>query len=272
MCRWLAYSGAPLFLDELIFKAKHSLVDQSKDSRLGTMPMNGDGFGIGWYGARGTPGVFRDIRPAWNDRNLREVAAQLEAPLFLAHIRATSGTAVQQTNCHPFRDGQWLFMHNGVIRGFEKVRRKLAITVDPVLYPNIEGTTDTELLFNLALTFGLKDDPHAAVAKMAGFVEAAGREVGVENPLMMTLGISDGERLYSVRYSSERDSRTLFYSKDTSALQNLHPDVDTFSQDARAVVSEPLSEMEDWIAVDEATWLVVEKGGVETRPFAPVSP
>jgi len=272
MCRWLAYSGAPLFLEELIFKAKHSLVDQSKDSRLGKLPMNGDGFGIGWYGPRGTPGVFRDTRPAWNDRNLREIAAQVESSLFLAHIRATTGTAVQQTNCHPFRHDGWLFMHNGVIRGFEKVRRALALAVDPSLYHCIEGTTDTEILFHLALTFGLADDPQAAVQKMAGFVESAGREAGVDSPLMMTLGISDGTRLYAARYSSERDSRTLFYSKDMSALKNLHPGVDTFSDDARAIVSEPLSEMESWVPIEESTWVVIEEGDVVTRPFAPTAP
>ncbi|MBW2460556.1 MAG: class II glutamine amidotransferase [Deltaproteobacteria bacterium] len=272
MCRWLAYAGAPIFLDELIFKAKHSLVDQSKDSKLGELPMNGDGFGVGWYGRRDWPGVFHDTQPAWNDRNLREIAAQIEAPVFLAHIRATTGTAVQQTNCHPFRHGNWLFMHNGVIREFEKIRRELVLAVDPALFSCIEGTTDTEVLFYLALTFGLRDDPHGAIAKMAGFVEAVGRGAGIANPLMMTLGISDGERLYAVRYSSEADSRTLFYSRDMLALKHLHPSIDRFSDDARVIVSEPLSGVDDWVPIDEGTWIVVDGGHVETRAFAPAAP
>jgi glutamine amidotransferase len=273
MCRWLAYSGAPLFLEELIFKAKHSLAQQSRDSRLGELPMNGDGFGVGWYGRRGRkPAVFRDTRPAWNDQNLREISGQVESHLFLAHIRATTGTHVQQSNCHPFRHGEWLFMHNGLIRGYEKVRRQLAMAVDPSLYSNLAGTTDTEILFYLALTFGLEDDPKGAVSKMAGFVESICDRAGVDSPLMMTLGISDGERIYSVRYSSERESRTLFYSKDVDALRNLHPDADSFSDDARAIVSEPLSEIDDWVPIDESTWIVVDHGAVELEPFEPITP
>ncbi len=271
MCRWLAYSGAPLYLEELLFKAKHSLAQQSRDSRMGELPMNGDGFGVGWYGQRETPALFRDIRPAWNDQNLREIAAQVRSPLFLAHIRATTGTLVQQTNCHPFRHGRWLFMHNGLIRDFDRVRRELALAVDPSLYSEIAGTTDTELLFHLALTFGLMDEPRKGVAEMARFVESTCQAAGIAHPLMMTLGISDGKRIYAVRYSTERESRTLFYSKHADALRNLHPDADSFSDDARAIVSEPLSEMDDWVAIRESTWVEVENGEVELRPFAPES-
>ena len=51
MCRWLAYSGSPVLLDDLLFRPDHSLIDQSLHSRLGATTTNGDGFGIGWYGA-----------------------------------------------------------------------------------------------------------------------------------------------------------------------------------------------------------------------------
>jgi predicted glutamine amidotransferase len=107
MCRWQAYSGHPIRLEELLFKAKHSLIDQSMSSRSAETPTNGDGFGLGWYGTREFPGLFRSIRPAWNDFNLRDLAAQIESPLFLAHVRATSLATVQETNCHPFRYKHW---------------------------------------------------------------------------------------------------------------------------------------------------------------------
>ena len=106
MCRWLAYSGSPVLLEELLVKPAHSLIDQSKHSRLGATTLNGDGFGVGWYGAPDTPGVFHGTEPAWNDRNLRDIAAHISSPLIFAHIRASTGTAVQETNCHPFRHKQ----------------------------------------------------------------------------------------------------------------------------------------------------------------------
>jgi hypothetical protein len=79
MCRWLAYSGAPVLLEDLLHKPKNSLVVQSLHSQLGAETTNGDGFGVGWYGAGASPGVFRSTEPAWNDRNLRELAGQIRA-------------------------------------------------------------------------------------------------------------------------------------------------------------------------------------------------
>ena len=107
MCRWLAYSGSPILLEALLYRPEHSLIDQSRHARLGVETTNGDGFGVGWYAPDvELPAVFRSIEPAWNDRNLREVTSHVHSPLFLAHIRASTGPAVQQTNCHPFRYGR----------------------------------------------------------------------------------------------------------------------------------------------------------------------
>src|ERR1700757_1305099 len=154
MCRWLAYSGTPVLIEELLYKPAHSLIDQSLHSRLGVETTNGDGFGMGWYGEQQAPALYKSIEPAWNDRNLMELAHSIRARLVFAHIRASTGTPVQQSNCHPFRHGRWLFMHNGLIGDFHVVKRDLVLAVDPELYPMIEGTTDTETLFHLALTFG----------------------------------------------------------------------------------------------------------------------
>ena len=131
MCRWLAYSGSPVSIEDLLYRPEHSLIDQSLHSRLGAETTNGDGFGVGWYGEADTPGVYRSIEPAWNDRNLRDLSAHIRSPLVFAHIRAAIGSAVQETNCHPFRYGKWLFMHNGFIGDFQKVRRDLVLAIDP---------------------------------------------------------------------------------------------------------------------------------------------
>jgi predicted glutamine amidotransferase len=273
MCRWLAYSGDPVLLDELLYKPKYSLIVQSLHSRLGAETTNGDGFGVGWYGAQPTPGVFRSVEPAWNDRNLRELATHVASPLVLAHIRASSGSAVQQTNCHPFRYGRWLWMHNGLLRDFAAVKRDLALAVDPELYPEIEGSTDSELLFYLALTFGLEDDPPRAVERAVGLVEATGGRHGVRYPIQMTVATTDGERLWAFRYSSEGRSRSLFHSTDVSTLRHQYPDnpvLHNLSDQARLVVSEPLGDLKGaWREVPEGTCVVISGGRDELRPFAP---
>jgi predicted glutamine amidotransferase len=243
--------------------------------RRGAGTTNGDGFGVGWYGAQPTPGVFRGVEPAWNDRNLRELAMHVASPLVLAHIRASSGSAVQQTNCHPFRHGRWLWMHNGLLRDFTAVKRDLALAVDPDLYPHIEGSTDSELLFFLALTFGLEDDPLRAVERAVGLVEAMGRRHGVEHPIQMTVATTDGERLWAFRYSSEGRSRSLFHSTDVSTLRHQYPDnpmLHNLSDRTRLVVSEPLGDLKGaWREVPEGTCVVISGGRDELRPFTPTS-
>lgn len=275
MCRWLVYSGSPVLLEDLLFKPKNSLVVQSKHSRLGAETTNGDGFGVGWYGSSETPGLFRSTAPAWNDRNLRELSALARSGRVFAHIRASTGSAVQQTNCHPFRHGEWLWMHNGVIADFRSIKRELTLAVDPGLFPEIEGSTDSELFFFLALTYGLVKDPPTAVARAVGFIEGAGRRHGVPHPIQMTVATTDGETTWAFRYSSEGRSRSLFHSADVSTLRDQYPDnpvLHQLSDDARLVVSEPLGDLQGaWREVPESTCVVVRGGAVELRPFAPAT-
>jgi len=274
MCRWLAYVGSPVPIDDLLYKPEHSLIDQSLHSQLGAETTNGDGFGIGWYGVGDTPGVFRSIEPAWNDRNLHELAQHLVSPVVFAHIRASSGTAVQQTNCHPFRHGRWLWMHNGLIRDFHEVKRDLVLAVDPSLYPDIEGSSDSEVFFFLALTFGLEDDTAAAVERAVGLIEEVGHEHGVEHPVQMTVATTDGASAWVFRYSSERDSRSLFYSTDVPTLRRLHPELEVLehvSDDSHLVVSEPLRELSAaWNPLPESSYAVHHPNGDnELKAFRP---
>ena len=220
--------------------------------------------------------MFRSIEPAWNDQNLRELAGHVRSPLFFAHIRAAIGSAVQQTNCHPFRHGRWLWMHNGFIDGFAAVKRDLMFAVDELLFPEIKGQADTEVLFYLALTFGLADDPPDAVARAIGFVEACGRQRGVIYPFQGTIATTDGESLWAFRYSSEGKSRSLFVNRDVPTLREAYPDrqnLRKLSDDARLVVSEPIGDLPGaWIEMPEATYAVVTKGDDRLLPFAPKLP
>ena len=217
--------------------------------------------------------MFRGTEPAWNDANLRELAGHVTSRLFFAHIRASSGTAVQRTNCHPFRHGRWLFMHNGLINDFPVVKRDLVLDVDPSLYASIEGQTDSEVLFHLALTLGLEDDPPSAVAGAVGLVEAAGRRHGVEHPIQMTVAVTDGDRLWAFRYSSEGRSRSLFVTTDVPTLRRLYPTLavlEEVSDNSHLIVSEPLSDLEGaWHELPEASCAVVAGGELEIVPFVP---
>ena len=123
--------------------------------------------------------------------------------MFFAHIRASTGTPVQRSNCHLFRHGRWLWMHNGALRDFHHTKRDLVMAVDPTLYPDIEGSQDSETLFFLALTFGLTDDPFDAVARAIGLVERVGHEHGVEYPFQGTVATTNGESVWAFRYSSK---------------------------------------------------------------------
>jgi predicted glutamine amidotransferase len=276
MCRWLAYSGTPVLLEELLFKPTHSLIDQSLHSTLGAETTNGDGFGVGWYGTEDTPGTFHSTEPAWNDRNLRDLAAHLRSGLVFAHIRASSGSPVQQTNCHPFRHGRWLWMHNGVVRDFARVKRDLVLAIDPELYPSIEGSTDSEVFFYLALTLGLERDPPAAVERAVGLIEDVGRRHDVEHPIQMTVATTDGRSLWAFRYSSEGESRSLFFSTLVETLREQHPEVailKELSDESRLVVSEPLGDLKGaWNEVPESHYGVVREGQDELRPFTPRPP
>ncbi|WP_430646755.1 class II glutamine amidotransferase [Agromyces sp. GXS1127] len=275
MCRWLAYSGEPLRTSAVLLDSTHSLVAQSLDSPLGAETVNGDGFGIGWYPpgavAGSIPAVFHSTEPAWNDENVRELARAIESPLFFSHVRAAAGPPIQRTNCHPFRWENWLFMHNGFLGDFAKVKRDLTFAVDPSLYPQVKGTTDSEVLFHLAITNGLVDDPVAALRATVDLVERVGRDHGILFPMQGTIAVADGATIWALRYSSQGRSRTLFHSVDIPTIREMYPDAERlehFGEHAHVVVSEPLNDLPGiFVEVPESTIAVLDREGYHHEPF-----
>ncbi|HTX31107.1 MAG TPA: class II glutamine amidotransferase [Solirubrobacteraceae bacterium] len=277
MCRWLAaYTGSPILLERALYSPAHSLIDQSLHSELGAEATNGDGFGVGWYDDQPEPGTFKSIEPAWNDQNLREMAGHVKSGLFFAHIRAAIGSPVQQTNCHPFRHRHWLFMHNGFIGDYARLKRDLVLAIDESLYPELAGGADTEVLFYLALTLGLEDDPVQAVSRAIGLVEDAGRQKDVRYPFQGTVAVSNGERIWAFRYSSEGKSRSLFFTGHVPTLRALYPEreiLQEVSDDARVIVSEPMGDLPGaWNEVPESSYGIVGGGEETLGPFAVTPP
>jgi glutamine amidotransferase len=268
MCRWLAYAGLPVFLDELLIKPENSLVRQSLAARHSHLKTQGDGFGLGWYGDRASPGLYRDIMPAWNDSNLRELAEQTQSHLFLAHVRASTGAPPARINCHPFRVGPWLFMHNGQIGGYDRMRRALDMRIRPDLYDHRRGGTDSEAMFLIALGHGLEGDPVGAMRLTVAEVEAVMAEHGIAEPLRLTVAVSDGRTLWAIRYASDDAAPSLFFGTGErfwDAKKGFGP---VPGEGSVLVLSEPLDEAEDgWREVPQDFALLAEGGDVTLEPF-----
>lgn len=260
MCRWIAYLGDPVFLDEFVSAPCQSLIAQSRQCREAPHgATNADGFGLGWYGERETPGVFRDIRPAWSDENLRSLAHQIRSSLFVAHVRASTGTATTRANCHPFALGRHLFIHNGQIGGYEHLRRRLDMLLPDDLYSHRMGTTDSETLFLLLIAFGFEHRPREALGRLIGEVARLQRDVGAEAPFRFTAAWADGERIHAVRYASDNAPPSLY-------LRSMPQTAGTL------VVSEPLDDMHDgWSAVPPQSLVTVSRQGVEVASLGEVA-
>jgi len=284
VCRWIAYLGSPLPLEDVLVRPDHSLIDQSLVARelylpATTMasqfrdhafPTNGDGFGVAWSGRQGTLGQYRQITPAWDSDNLRHIAAQTESGCFLAHVRAAPGGTIAEQNAHPFVYEDWMFQHNGEIGGFADLKRELTMDVAPELYPYIRGTTDSEVCFFLALTYGLATDAVGALTRMVERVENARRDHGTQEAFRGAMCASDGERLVVLRWSSpgigELPPPSLFHSIGPETLHVGEGHVERLPEDAQLVVSEPLE-----LHWSRRRWEEIPAGsiGVFTRGAAP---
>ena len=247
MCRWITYFGEPIYLEDLVYKPGHSLIEQSLHAEEAKVPTNGDGFGIGWYGERDVPGVYREVLPAWNDHNLQSLSRQIRAGLFFAHVRASTGTETIRPNCHPFSHDRWLFMHNGQIGGYRTLRRQLENLIPDEFYQHRRGTTDSELIFYMLLANGLDHDPVEAFSATIGQIENIMAAKKSRSPFRCTAALSDGQTVYTIRYASDDNPPSLYHSS---------------GEDRCIVVSEPLDLPDcDWQPVPANHMLIVRRQG-----------
>jgi len=276
MCRWIAYSGPPIYLEKLMVHPENSLIAQSRDAHKAKSAINADGFGIGWYNTRPTPGLFRDVYPAWNDENLLNVCQQIEARMFFGHVRASTGSAINRANCHPFRHETHLFMHNGQIGGFDKLRRELALAIRPEFFSRLQGTTDSEIFFYLALGNGLMENPEHALAVTIGQILDIMAINEIAEPFRITAALSDGETILAIRYSNDKFPPSLYYATDITvdADAHLHSVYEDGGAEPRRraclILSEPLDAVADsWTLVPPSSLLIARAGHVEVKAFEP---
>lgn len=212
MCRFTMYLGPPIRMASLLIEPAHSLILQSSHATERKEPLNGDGFGVGWYAPdlTPTPALFRSISPAWNDSNLRSLCDVLSSPCILAHVRAaTAGMPVGETNCHPFRYADYLFMHNGHLGSFRGIRRTLLAGLSNEAFDLIQGSTDSEHLLALLadeLSAANTDDDDALALCLNRTVWHAldiVAEVGGDHPSYLNLAVSDGDRCAACRFTND---------------------------------------------------------------------
>jgi glutamine amidotransferase len=257
MCRWAAYTGQPVFLEEIISRPGHSLIAQSREAEECKITTNGDGFGVAWYDQRPEPGLYRDVYPAWSDPNLLALAHQVRSGLFLAHVRASTGSATSRNNCHPFTAGRWSFMHNGQVGGFEGFRKKADMLIPDDLYRHRKGATDSEVLFLTALGEGLEVDPLGALARAVARLESLARDHGTAPYMRLSAAFSDGKHLFAARYSSDHIAPSLYYRWSES-------------RQGWAVVSEPLEQAQDgWSELPPGKAIMLSSAGAELTDFTP---
>jgi glutamine amidotransferase len=211
MCRWIAYRGEPTALERYVTSPAHSLVEQSMRALESTAATNGDGFGLGWYADLPDPGVYREVRPAWSDDNLRNLCRHIRSHLFFAHVRATTGTAVTRPNCHPFVSGNWMFMHNGVIGDWSQIRRPVEAMIPDELYKTRLGTTDSEAVFLAIMGAGGADDPVGATTRVLDVLTGLVNSGTQRDPLRYTSAMTDGKDLYAFRYAVNDNANSLYY-------------------------------------------------------------
>lgn len=269
MCRFIAYIGEPILLDEVLFKPKNSLIRQSFHARETSEPLNGDGFGLGWYmvGDYSPPGIFVSTQPAWNDQNLAHISSKIRSGCFFAHVRAASQGGVSKYNCHPFQYDHLLFMHNGGIGGFAKIKRALRRKLSDQIYDWVKGQTDSEHFFALLLQV-IKDkklgynvnDFVLALEETLSLITEMQNDVHIDEASHINVVISNGKSMVALRYllnprGGPEAARTMYYAK-ASELKTIggvcRMSNNNKEQSAALICSEKLNNHEaDWQLVPE---------------------
>lgn len=250
MCRWVAYAGPEIYLEDILFNQDHSIAQQSLAARESVWTTNGDGFGVAWYTKRTAAGLFKDVLPAWNDANLKSLAAHVQTTLFFAHVRATTGTSVNRSNCHPFIWRNWTFMHNGRIGNWDICRKEFEKYIDEDFYYHREGTTDSEAMFLVALSLGLVNNPINAITKMLKLALDIMNQKKSTEPLRASIAVTDGHQIWAFRFSNDNRSPSLYYGTPHTRA------TETYTNPINTIASEPIDQdASHWFKVDESTCL-----------------
>lgn len=228
---------------------------------------NVDGIGVAWYTNAGSsftvhanrpshdpdnrdkanpsqpaprsPALYRTPEPPLHNLNFRSICANTSTTTCFAHIRSATATATTSVNNHPFTFGRHAFMHNGFIADFLSIRRPLCDLLSLDAYAHIAGTTDSEHLAALYITYltdgagkeAWESESYStthmfdALRKAVETVIKLQQEVlGPEKaqPNDLNLATTDGVRLVSfrVRNHATEQPPSLYYSTSAGVTFN----------------------------------------------------
>ncbi len=255
MCRLAAYVGPSIPLQNIVTSPAHSLLKQSAAAKEALVSVNGDGFGLCWYGQKPQqhPGLYKDVMPAWSDGNLSSICRMVQSKLFMAHVRASTQGETSRANCHPFVFENLSFMHNGQIPHFNRIKRELECELPDALYNARSGTTDSELFFLLLLSKGFQTNPVRAWTEAYALI--ASSHTNNDAPIRMTCVLADGKTIYAYRQSSDQNSPSLYNAKK---LDN----------GGKALASEPLDKLSrNWTAITENMYCTIDANGFKQEPL-----
>ena len=246
MCRHLGYLGPAVPLTDLLLAPPHSLLHQSyapQDMRHGGT-INADGFGAGWF----TPGEKDPVRyrravPIWTDAGFASLAAATTATAVVGAVRsATVGTPVAETASAPFTDGQWLFSHNGIVRGWPGSMALLAQRLPVTDLITLDAPTDSALLWAL-IRHRLRAGQEPVDA-----VEAVMLEVAAAAPdSRLNLLLGNDELIVATAWW-----HSLWVRPGPGAV---------------TVASEPIDDDPAWVAVPDRSLVFASKTTVDIRPL-----
>jgi len=322
----MAYTGPSVAIAELVTRPERSVIRQSFDARerlgravvsfekccedrrglsgISMQPppnvyeigaLNADGFGLGWYNSSGEaasvqPCVFKDTGPAWNNRNLVNIAKRIASPLIFAHVRAAGpGMGICSCSCHPFEFGRYLFMHNGQISGFGKIRRRLMESLRNAAFDFAIQNSCSDSAVAFAVLIDQLDDALEAIApaQLQAVVRTTIRRLcdacdaeGVEGASLLNFVVSDGNTLVATRYvhvaasaspeeKANARAATLYFASGTrfeaeegpgtaEGVKRYHVLREDVRDEVVIVTSEPLTEKRaDWISIPSNHILLV---------------
>ena len=283
MCRLLAYMGTPVIVDKLLYQPKNSLVNQSIHAKEIEEPLNGDGFGIGWYvpELHEEPATFVSVNPAWSNRNLRRLAPRIRTECFIAHVRAASVGEVSESNCHPFQYRQFLMVHNGGVEDFSQIKRRIRRPLTDELYNWIKGQTDSEHLFAYLLNSlppanngqVSAEDVMIAFEKMFSDLKLMMKDEGIEEPAYLNMVVTNGKFFVGTRYTTDPSCEPLTLYHSEGARYVVEDGISFLAaprddDQAVLIVSEKLTDESCWTLIPANHFVVVDSSlDVRVRPI-----
>lgn len=272
MCRLMAYKGTSILLDELLYKPKNSLINQSINARELEEPLNGDGFGVGWYSHHIShePATFVSLNPAWSNRNLRNLAPKIQSDCMLAHVRAASVGEVSEANCHPFQYGELLMAHNGGVENFGRMKRDIRAQLSDELYNWIKGQTDSEHIFSLLVNrLNTEHREFSADAVTDAFeytfhhVKSLMKKHGIHEEAYLNMVVTNGHFIVATRFVTDEKAEplTLYHSEGSryvveDGVSRMEAPKD--DDEAVLVVSEKLTDDSHWTMIPKNHFVIVE--------------